>query len=165
MADAAALSEDVKHAPRVLLLADHGTAGASRAQALALSQATPGETTVVHLYVVPDFWAGMQGDGWLNNAWTRDAFAEHVEQQLDDEARQHLAAVAQACRARGLDCASLVRFGDPTRCLIEVAAAQGAELVVIGPPRPKGMAGYRSRIELDKLVRGLRAPLLIASGK
>lgn len=160
-----ALPESARPAPRVLLLADHGTAGASRALALALSFATPGETTVVHLYVVPDFWAGMQGDDWLNNAWTRDAFAAHVEQQLDAEARQHMAAVAQTCRERGLAYESETRFGDPTRCLMEVAAAHGAELVVIGPPRPKGVSGYRSRIDLDKLVRGLTAPLLIACGE
>jgi nucleotide-binding universal stress UspA family protein len=164
-ADAATLPEDVRRAPRVLLLADHGTAGASRAQALAMSLAAPGETTVVHLYVVPDFWVGMQGDDWLNNAWTRDAFAVHVERQLDAEARQHLAAVARTCRERGLACESVARFGDPTRCLIEAAAAYAADLVMIGPPRPKGVSGYRSRIDLDKLVRGLRAPLLIASGQ
>ena len=69
--------------PGTLLLAHHGTDGAKRAEAQAFALASPGRTRIVHLYVVPEFWAGMQGDDWLNNAWTRDAFAVHVERQLD----------------------------------------------------------------------------------
>jgi hypothetical protein len=34
---------------------------------------------------------------------------------------------------------------------------------VIGPPRPKGTPGYRSRMDLEKLARGLRVPLLVAA--
>ena len=65
--------------PKTLLLAHHGTAGALRAEALAFAIAVPGTTTIVHALVVPDFWDGMQGDDWLNNASTRDTFARHLE--------------------------------------------------------------------------------------
>jgi nucleotide-binding universal stress UspA family protein len=152
-------------AHRRLLLAHHGTEGGEHAARLAWRLAVPGETSVIHLYVVPEFWSGMQGDDWLNNAWTRDAFAAHLEGQLEAEAKAQLRSVADECSARGLGCESVLRVGDPTRCLVEVAAEKGVDLVVIGPPRPKGAPGYRCRVDLDKLARALKAPLVIAQGE
>lgn len=148
--------------PRTLLLAHHGTDGARVAEEAAYGMAQPGHTRIVHLLVVPDFWRGMQGDDWLNNAWTRDTFAGHVEGQLQAEAEAELRAVESRCRERGIDCASLVRVGDPAECLLGAAAEVEADLVVIGPPRPKGTPGYRSRMDLERLARGLSVPLVIA---
>src|SRR5512134_2513412 len=119
--------------PKVLLLAHHGTAGARCAEALAFAVAAPGETRIVQLLVVPDFWGGMQGDDWLNNAWTRDAFARHVEGRLSADAMAEVGALAARCAERGLACEALVRYGDPVQCLIEAVRETGAELVVIGP--------------------------------
>ena len=62
--------------PLKLLLCHHGTGGALAAEALACEFAVPGITTIVHCLVVPELWAGMQGDDWLNNASTRDAFGD-----------------------------------------------------------------------------------------
>ena len=149
--------------PKVLLLAHHGTAGAACAEALACSVAVPGETRILHLLVVPDFRGGMQGDDWLNNAWTRDAFARHLEGRLEADARAEVEALAARCAGHGLACESLVRYGDPAQCLIEAAREAAADLVVIGPPRPRGEPGYRSRMDLEKLARGLSVPLLVAS--
>ncbi|MBZ0133403.1 MAG: universal stress protein [Rhodocyclaceae bacterium] len=159
---AAALSMTSGLAPRILLLAHHGTAGAERAAELALSLAVPGHTRIVHLYVVPDFWDGMQGDDWLNNAWTRDTFARHVEGQLQAEANAQLRAVADRCETSGIQCEAVLRYGKPAECLLDAVRECGADLVVIGPPRPKGTTGLRSRMDLDRLARGLTAPLLIA---
>ncbi len=122
----------------------------------------PGHTRIVHLYVVPDFWDGMQGDDWLNNAWTRDTFARHVEGQLQAEANAQLRAVADRCETSGIQCEAVLRYGKPAECLLEAARECGADLVVIGPPRPKGTTGLRSRMDLDRLARGLTVPLLIA---
>ena len=76
--------------PTILLLAHHGTAGAVRAESLAFDLAVPGTTTVVHALVVPDFWDGMQGDDWLNNASTRDAFGDYVENMLENLSLIHI---------------------------------------------------------------------------
>jgi nucleotide-binding universal stress UspA family protein len=145
-----------------LLLAYHGTEGARIAEALAFRIAVPARTLVLHLYVVPEFWSGMQGDDWLNNAWTRDAFATHVEHELATEANEHISAVAAACAARGIKSESALRIGDPAECLVALAQERAADLVVVGPPRAKGVAGYRSRMNLETLVRKLRVPLLVA---
>lgn len=160
--EAAALSMAGGLQSRTLLLAHHGTAGAEQAVALALSLALPGQTRIVHLYVVPDFWDGMQGDDWLNNAWTRDAFARHVENQLEKDAREQMKAVADRCAASRIECEQVMRYGKPAECLLEAVRESGADLVVIGPPRPKGVDGLRSRMDLEKLARGLAVPLIIA---
>jgi nucleotide-binding universal stress UspA family protein len=150
------------NAPLKLLLCHHGTAGARRAEELAHEVAVPGTTTLVHCLVVPEFWAGMQGDDWLNNASTRDAFGDYVENMLENDAKRELAAVALRCKERGLAYESVMRFGNPAETAIAVAGEIGADFVLIGSPRKKGEEGINSRMELEKLVRGLKCPLLIA---
>ncbi len=151
--------------PASLLLAFHGTKGAQRAVELALALAVPKATRITHLLVVPDFWDGMQGDDWLNNSSTRDTFARHLENMLDQDSRAVIEELRDACGSRGLDYEPVLRYGDPADCLLEALAAQPVDLVVIGPPRPKGTQGLRSRMDLDKLARGLTVPLLVAAGQ
>jgi len=145
-----------------LLLCHHGTRGALAAETLACELARPGATTIVHCLVVPELWAGMQGDDWLNNASTRDAFGDYVENMLESDAKRELATVASRCKERGLACESVMRVGNPAETVLAVAAEVRADFVVIGSPRKKGEAGLRSRMDLEKLVRNLKCPLLIA---
>lgn len=149
-------------APTTLLLAHHGTAGAGRAEQLAFELAVPGTTTVVHGLVVPDFWEGMQGDDWLNNASTRDAFARHLESQLEMENAEQIRVLEARCGQRGIAYRALVKFGDPATCLVAMAQEVAADLVLIGSPRGKGEPGYRSRMNLETLARGLSCTLSIA---
>ncbi|MFA4968742.1 MAG: universal stress protein [Sulfuritalea sp.] len=148
--------------PLKLLLCHHGTTGALAAETLAYEIALPGTTTLVHCLVVPKLWAGMQGDDWLNNASTRDAFGNYLEGMLEGDAKRELAAVALRCKERGLAHESVMRYGDQAETVLAIAGETGADLVVIGSPRKKGEEGLNSRMELDKLVRGLKCPLLIA---
>ncbi|NJD36413.1 MAG: universal stress protein [Betaproteobacteria bacterium] len=148
--------------PLKLLLCHHGTSGALSAEVLAHEFAVPGTTTLIHCLVVPEFWAGMQGDDWLNNASTRDAFGNYVENMLENDAKRELAAVASRCKERGLAYESVLRFGNPAETVLATAGEVGADLVVIGSPRKKGEGGLRSRMELEKLVHALKCPLLIA---
>jgi nucleotide-binding universal stress UspA family protein len=149
-------------APTTILLAHHGTPGAARAEALAFELAVPGTTTILHALVVPDFWDGMQGDDWLNNASTRDTFARHLENKLAAENAELVSALKARCDERGLASRSLVAYGDPADCLVAMAHEARPELVVIGPPRAKGDPGYRSRVTLETLARGLACTLLVA---
>lgn len=149
-------------APLKLLLCHHGTGGALAAEALAHEFAVPGTTTLIHCLVVPELWAGMQGDDWLNNASTRDAFGNYLEGMLEGDAKRELAAVASRCKDRGVAYESVMRLGSPAETVLAVAGEVGADLVVIGSPRRKGEEGLRSRMELETLVRGLKCLLLIA---
>lgn len=145
-----------------MLLCHHGTEGAAAALARALEIAESGRTRLVHLFVVPDLWAGMQGDDWLNNASTRDDFGRYVEGLLEREAREQIEAVRRDCAARGLAYEALLRVGDPAQCAVTAAREINADLAVIGAPRPKKVAGLKSRMDLETLVRGLGCPLLVA---
>lgn len=148
---------------QILLLGHHGTDGARLAEKAAFELAVPEQTLILHLLIVPDLWEGMQGDDWLNNASTRDTFGHYVEGLLEKDAAEQLRALESRCAERKLAYKSVLRMGDPTDCFIEVAAQEMATLAVIGPPRPKGMLGYRSGIKLETLARKLRTPLIIAN--
>ncbi|HEX9626348.1 MAG TPA: universal stress protein [Acidiferrobacterales bacterium] len=145
--------------PKRILIASHGTPGARAAEKAALALCPRGGT-LSHLIVVPDFWKGMQGDDWLNNAATRDVFARYVESTLEGEVRAEVTRLSRLAASRGLRYRPTITLGDPTQCLID-RAAKGADLVVIGAPRPRGRAGLRSRLDTEKLARALKVPLMI----
>lgn len=146
--------------PKRVLLASHGSPGGRAAEKVALQSAAAG-ATLHHLVVVPDFWKGMQGDDWLNNASTRDVFARHVETTLEREVRAEMARVEKAARKRRLKYRPEMVLGDPVDCLLNTARRVRPDLVVAGAPRPKGRTGLRSRLVTEELLRELRAPLLV----
>jgi nucleotide-binding universal stress UspA family protein len=146
-----------------ILLASHGTPGARSAQRAALELAAPG-ATIFHLVVVPDFWRGMMGDDWLNNASTRAAYGRHVEAELAREIEEHRALLEREVRAGGRHYELKVVLGQPDTALLEYAATVQPDLVVIGAPRPKGTPGLRSRMRVEKLVGALAAPLIVVPG-
>jgi len=143
-----------------VLIASHGTPGARAAERAALELAAPA-ATIFHLVVVPDFWKGMMGDDWLNNASTRAAYGRHVESQLAREIEEHRLALEREVRAGGRRYEMKVVLGKPDAALIDYAAAVRPDLVVIGAPRPPGAPGLRSRLRAEKLAGALDAPLLV----
>ncbi len=144
------------------MLASHGTPGARAAESYAIARAAHGRGRLVHLYVVPDFWGGMKGDDWLNSPRARNDFGEYLEGELTREAEAEISRVKQKAAAAGVkDTAVRLMHGRPAECLLRVAEEEGVDMVVMGAPRPKGMAGYRSRMALEPLVRGLSVPLIV----
>ncbi|MBI5613166.1 MAG: universal stress protein [Gammaproteobacteria bacterium] len=144
-----------------VLLASHGTQGARAAEKLAFSLCAPG-ASLHHLIVVPDFWKGMMGDDWLNNAATREIYGDYVETQLENEVRTHIRRLRKQAAKRRIRYDFTMVQGKPTECLAARAAKGPVDIVVLGSPRPRGKTGYRSGIELDKLARRVRRPILIA---
>ena len=145
---------------RNILLASHGTEGARAAEKIALDLCPPGGT-LHHLIVVPDFWKGMMGDDWLNNAMTQETYGNYVENQLEDEIRIHVRRMQKLAVKRRLRYRPDMVLGKPTDCLIEGSKRAGIQLIVIGSRRPRGKTGLRSHMDTEKLVRALRVPLLI----
>lgn len=143
-----------------VLIASHGTPGARAAERAALELASPA-ATIHHLVVVPDFWKGMMGDDWLNNASTRAAYGRHVESQLGREIEEHRLALESEVQASGRRYEMKAVLGKPDEALLEYAAAIHPDLVVIGSPRPPGAPGLRSRLRVDKLAGALDAPLVV----
>lgn len=146
---------------RNILLASHGTDGARAAERLAYAFCGP-RTRLHHLIVVPDFWKGMMGDDWLNNASTRDRYGRYVESLLGEEIRRHVNRMQREATRRRIRYAHEIVLGKPTECLIARAAQTRFDLIVVGAPRPKGAPGLRSRLYLDRLAPTLTAPLLVA---
>jgi len=112
-----------------VLIASHGTPGARAAERAALELAAPG-ATIFHLVVVPDFWRGMMGDDWLNNASTRAAYGRHVEAQLAREIEEHRAALEQVVRAGGRRYELKVVIGQPDAALLDYAATLRPDIAV-----------------------------------
>ena len=145
---------------RRILLASHGTEGAKAAEAVALGLC-PSGGRIHHLVVVPEFWKGMLGDDWLNNAVVHVRFGRYVENELQREIAEHVARLEGEAQARGIAYSHEHRLGRPTDCLIEVATGGDYDLIVIGSPRPKGKPGYRSRVAVEAVVKAVKAPVLV----
>ena len=146
--------------PKKILCASHGTPGAKAAESAALELCSEG-TALHHLIVVPDFWKGMMGDDWLNNAASRDRYGKYVEGQLDGEVAEVVERLGRATEARGATFSYHAQLGKPADCLVEASRRDAFDLIVIGSPRPKGSEGLRSRMELEPLAQNLSSLLLI----
>ncbi|MES9826278.1 MAG: universal stress protein [Candidatus Thiodiazotropha endolucinida] len=146
--------------PKRILCASHGTDGARAAEEQAL-RLCHNDVALHHLIVVPEFWKGMMGDDWLNNAVTRERFGNYLEGQLDSEVAEVVERLDRAAQENGAEFSCESRFGKPAECLVDASRGRAFDLVVIGSPRPKGMHGLRSRMDIGTLVRELRIPLLI----
>ena len=144
-----------------VLLASHGTPGARAAETVALDLCAGAGASLHRLLIVPDFWKGMMGDDWLNNAVTQARFGTYVENQLARESAEDINRTTEDAEKKGVDFDSTVVFGKPSNCLLTEEAKKDYDLIVIGSPRPKGSDGYRSRMALDPLVRALKTRLLI----
>lgn len=148
--------------PSRILLASHGTPGARAAEVAALALARQAGAALHQLVVVPDLWKGMLGDDWLNNAVTHIRFGGYVESQLGREIAQHIRDFEAQVIAEGLAYDHEIRQGKPVECLLATLKESGAfDLVVIGSPRPLGVPGLRSRLDLETLARRLTVRLLI----
>ncbi|MEE8189764.1 MAG: universal stress protein [Kiloniellales bacterium] len=144
-----------------LILASHGTPGARAAEDVAFELCVANGAPLHHLLVVPDFWKGMMGDDWLNNAVTRIRFGDYVESQLVGEAADEVQRLAERAKESGIRYSDEVTIGKPAPCLIAACEAGRYDLAVIGAPRPKGSPGLRSRMDPELLARSLPARLMI----
>ena len=146
---------------KALILASHGTPGATAAEDVALEMCRETGAALHHLLVVPDFWKGMMGDDWLNNAVTQARYGHYVESELAREAAAEARRLAGKAEATGVSCSDEIRLGKPAPCLIAACERATYDLAVIGSPRPKGSPGLRSRMDPELLVRALRTRLMI----
>ncbi len=144
-----------------ILLASHGTPGAKAAEAAALELCAQNGGAIDHLNVIPDFWKGMMGDDWLNNAVTQARFGKYVENQLAREVAEEADRLDREASIKGVACSHDFIFGKPAECLIEKVEKGDYDLIVIGSLRPKGAEGYRSRMKLDVLLRAVKIPVLV----
>ncbi len=144
-----------------IILASHGTPGARAAENAALNMAKNNNYKIIHLYVIPDFWRGMRGDDWLNNAITQKTFGDYVENELAKEATTEVNRLKENADKNGVSIETRATFGKPAESLILLSQEVKPSMIFIGTPRPKGEQGYNSRMKLEPLVRSLTTQLLI----
>ena len=144
-----------------LVIASHGTVGARAAEDVALELCVENSASLHHLLVVPDFWKGMMGDDWLNNAVTQARFGSYVESELAREAADEVERLEKRAKQSGIPYSNEVHVGKPAPCLLAVCEEGEHDLAVIGSPRPKKSPGLRSRMDLELLARTLPMRLLI----
>jgi hypothetical protein len=92
---------------------------------------------------------------------TQFRFGNYVENQLAQEAAGEIDRLAGLAAGKSVSYSHDIQLGKPTDCLIKECDAGIFDVAVIGSPRPRGVPGYRSRMALEKLVRGLTAQLII----
>jgi hypothetical protein len=103
----------------------------------------------------------MTGDGWRINAATEHEFCDYLESQIERETLAYLRLVARVAARRGIVYSASSECGPLVACLAATAAAGDYQAVVIGSPRPRGISGLRSRLDVDKLMRVLGIPLIV----
>ncbi|MDM8563327.1 universal stress protein [Candidatus Marithioploca araucensis] len=143
-----------------ILLASHGTPGACAAEVATFKLCQP-DTTLHHLIIVPEFWKGMLGDDWLNNAITQIRYGQYLEGELEKEIQENINRVSAEAKTRDITYSYEFMLGDPAECLLKVANDSRFDLVVMGSPRPKNKEGIKSRLHCETLIHALSIPLLI----
>lgn len=146
---------------RKIIVASHGTPGARAAEAEAIDIAKRYDASLHHLLVIPNFWKGMMGDDWLNNAVTQMRFGKYLENQLAKETGEEIERFYDAAKTMSVEYSNQIIQGNPTKTMIKYCAENSFDLAVVGTVRPKGVEGYRSRMELGKLAVSLETPLMI----
>jgi nucleotide-binding universal stress UspA family protein len=141
-----------------ILLASHGTPGACAAEQAVFQY---NFSQLHHLIVVPDFWKGMLGDDWLNNAITQINYGTYLEGELEKDIQTTVNRVHAMAEERSIIYNTTIKMGKPAECLIEIAKSANFDLIIIGSPRPKHEDGIKSRMDCEMLVHGLSIPLLI----
>lgn len=145
-----------------VLLASHGTDGAIAAELAAMQACKKGDH-IHHLLVVPEFWAGMTGDDWLQNGSTRNTFRRYLEGELSREVDEHIARVSKLANEHELNYTSQVVVGEPTKTLLATVAQTKFDVLVMGSKRPKRVAGLRSRMLADDVQKQANIPVMIVA--
>jgi len=144
-----------------ILLASHGTVGAQAAEQAAFNICRK-NAHITHLIVIPKFWKDILGDDWLNNDCTRNKFCNYLEAELEDEVNLNISRVRKHLKSLGIAYTKKIIVGEPDKSLIQACEEVSYDIVVMGSPRPKGIAGLYSRMSTTFLAQNLNTSIFTA---
>lgn len=134
------------------LLASHGSPGAIEAERVALNQCCEGDY-IDHLLVVPDWWADMTGDDWLNSGASRNRYRAYIEEQLKQEAEQVFLRLENECYMRGINYSSIFVVGNTPQVFKEFVCAEKYTKIFTGSRRPSSYTGVKDRMLTKKIIK------------
>ncbi|MBL0715112.1 MAG: universal stress protein [Desulfosarcina sp.] len=146
-----------------ILLCTHGSNGALKAEKYVFEHLLKGaaDAALTVLTVINEDWQWMIGDDWLNTSKTRNAFLDHVSNQLAEEIEADWQRIRQTYPAAA-GARFLRAMGAVEETITRVAGEQACDLIVIGPYQKKHSKGLKARMKNQKLHPLLPVPLLVA---
>lgn len=143
-----------------ILLATHGTPGARKAEALALSWAKQYGARVTVLSIINEGWGGMTCDDWLNTSTTRTTFHSYVAGQIAEE----IELVWNRLRGEfeGVEIDFLSKGGKLDDVLAEAAEKVQPDVAIMGAWQQRQAPGFRDRFENKRLHPQMQCPLVVA---
>lgn len=116
----------------------------------AISLAMDGGCEIVLLNCYPELAVTIGGE-------TRD----EIISVLEDEAKQIIAPTMAFCEESGVKCKPLVRCGGPGRTIVQVAEAEGCDLIVMGSRGLSDFSGMVLGSVSHRVLRHATMPVLI----
>ena len=113
---------------------------------------------VTAFYAKPEYPVTYYGEGALIDPTTPEKFAELAEQQ----ARQVLDFVVQACDVAGVACTTLSLTSDvPYEAIIQAAEQSGCDLIFMASHGRRGFSGLLLGSETNKVLTHSKVPVLV----
>lgn len=139
---------------KILLAIDDSKYSRAAAQ-MVLAQATPGDTEVRVLNVVPIM------TNQLPEMIASQPGAERGRDAQRKPAEELVTKTAELVRSRGIKVTTAVEFGNPKAKIIDAAEKWGADLIVMGSHGHKGLARFLLGSVPDAVMRHARCSVQI----
>ena len=120
------------------------------AAAAELARWTGARLHLVQAFTVPPVFSPPEL-GYTSPEWAL-AYAERIRTALEAAAHRLPGAESAVCHAVG---------GPPAAAILETAASEGAELVVVGAARPDRLGGWFLGTTAQRVLRGAAVPVLV----
>lgn len=146
---------------RILIPLD-GSSRAEEAIPHALCLASPGETEIHLLSVIPDIrdWTGFITYSPFHNQDLRE-IAERTRKQQEQSMRAYLDMTAWALEDAGQQVQIHIVIGQPAESIIHMAEALGVDLIVMSSHGRGGVSRWVHGSVAERVLRGSRRPVLV----
>jgi nucleotide-binding universal stress UspA family protein len=147
--------EHIKSIEHILVPVDFGKA-ANHALTLAMQLASVMNARITLLHVVQT--PSMPG------THTSVGIAQYLD-EVEAQARESLAEYAQRVKAAGMTCDAVTELASPFQCIIDYAAAQQVDLIVMGTHGHTGLQHVFLGSVAERVVRMASCPVLVTHGQ
>lgn len=124
----------------------------------AISFAREAGARITVFYAKPEYPIAYFGEGALIDPTTPEKFSELA----DEQAREYLGDIEQACQAAGVSCSTVAVTSDiPYEAIIETAEKSGCDLIFMASHGRRGISGFLLGSETNKVLTHSKVPVLV----